>query len=620
MKRFFYFFLLAVAFAAEAPDITGPQIIDHLNRTITWYQHISVVDQGGNGVEDVLLAENVRQSARQVVRKAFAFARAEAAVLTNNDANGNPHPVSSGEPRTLEQTAAAGNVRIQNLQKQIDDLNQQIASAPRRQLETLTAQREMLNANLAFAKVAQSGIKDMLQFASGTEKGSGLLGQINLLAGSDSIPAALTDTAPEANPPASNATNNTRPNDHPDFAGIAALLADTFRLVRERNQISSLINETKKLSDEIGDLRAPVRSKLRELLSQSDALATAANAQTDPAALKAQRKQLEQMTARFKALSSPILPLSEQGLALNTTRGALAQWRDNTGERLQTILGYLAFRLTTLLAGIVILFIISEVVRRATVRYVRDTRRRQQFVLIRRFLVGLIATLLVVFASLSGIGSFATMAGFVTAGLAVALQNVILSVVAYFFLIGRYGLRTGDRVTVSGITGDVIEVGLVRLYLMEFAGSGPDLHSTGRVAVFSNSVIFQPAALIKQAPGTEYVWHGVTVVFTPDTHLEQARQRLLSAVQSVYQTYRSVIESQHAAFERAVNTQLPDAQPNSRAQYTDSGIQVIVRYPVEIGQVSLVDEKVINAIMQEIEKEPALKLAPSGYPRTLAAT
>jgi hypothetical protein len=85
----------------------------------------------------------------------------------------------------------------------------------------------------------------------------------------------------------------------------------------------------------------------------------------------------------------------------------------------------------------------------------------------------------VIFGFVREFGSLATYAGFVTAGVAVALQSPILSVVAYFFLIGRYGIRVGDRVTISGVTGDVIEIGFVRFTLMELAGTGPDLHSTG---------------------------------------------------------------------------------------------------------------------------------------------
>lgn len=63
----------------------------------------------------------------------------------------------------------------------------------------------------------------------------------------------------------------------------------------------------------------------------------------------------------------------------------------------------------------------------------------------------------------------------------------------------------GDRISVAGATGDVVNIGLVPLYLMELAGTGLDLYPTGRIVVFSNSVLFQAGTpLFKQVPGTEY--------------------------------------------------------------------------------------------------------------------
>ncbi|MDQ2844314.1 MAG: mechanosensitive ion channel family protein [Acidobacteriota bacterium] len=219
----------------------------------------------------------------------------------------------------------------------------------------------------------------------------------------------------------------------------------------------------------------------------------------------------------------------------------------------------------------------------------------------------------------SGFGSVATIAGFVTAGLAVALQNVILSVVAYFFLIGRYGLKAGDRVTVTGVTGDVIEVGLVRLSLLELSGSGVDIHSTGRVAVFSNSVIFQPSPLIRQAPGTDYAWHLITTVLVSGTDLETARKRLEKAVQSVFNNYREAVETQHRISEQTANIQLATPVPVSRARFTEGGVEVIVRYPVELSDMATVDEQMINSVMEETVREPKLNLVPGGFPKVTAA-
>src|SRR5581483_10785354 len=102
--------------------------------------------------------------------------------------------------------------------------------------------------------------------------------------------------------------------------------------------------------------------------------------------------------------------------------------------------------------------LVSEFWRRATFRYIRDPRRRRQFLVLRRVVVASAIILVLVLSFITEFGSLATYAGLLTAGIAVALQNVILSVVAYFFLIGRYGVRIGDRITISGVTGNVVDI------------------------------------------------------------------------------------------------------------------------------------------------------------------
>ncbi len=607
--------LQSPAAKSETQSVGAREVLNHLNTTISWYEHVNAAVSPLSTGQNVLLENSVRQSSRQVVIQAFAFARAQAALLGSSASE--DHPAASDHTRNLQQSAAAAAQRIQRLQGLIDELNQQIAKTPRRKLPILTSQRDALGADLAFATLAQNSLKGLLHFANEPEEAGGLPGQIDLLAGSDSIPAALSNSAPA---PAPQQTNAAASMFHPESAGIAPLIADCFEILRTRSRVDSLLAETHQLSLESQTLLSPLRTQLRAVINQGDALAAATLAQTDPKQLAATRQQMNLLSVHFKSLSGPIVPLSEQGIAQQTTRAALDQWRDALNRQLQTVAGYLAVRLGSFALAVVVLLIASRIVHRATLRYVKDTRRRRQFVLIRRFVVISLATLIAVFASVSGIGSFATVAGFVTAGLAVALQNVILSVVAYFFLIGRYGLRTGDRVTVSNVTGKVIEVGLVRLYLMELAGSGTDIHATGRVAVFSNSVIFQPAALIKQAPGTDYSWHTVSTTLVRETNLEECRSRIARAVESVYQSYQPDIQKQHEAFERDANIQIDMLAPVSRAHYTDSGIEVTVRYPVSIREMSKIDGNVIEAVMRETINEPQLKLASGGFPKVLPTT
>ena len=270
-----------------------------------------------------------------------------------------------------------------------------------------------------------------------------------------------------------------------------------------------------------------------------------------------------------------------------------------------------------LLAGIFFVLAVSEVWRRATYRYIKDQRRRRQFLVLRRVITSGAIVLMVALGFITEFGSIATYAGFLTAGIAVALQNPILSVVAYFFLIGRYGIRVGDRVTIAGVTGDVIDMGLVRIYMMEVAGAGGDLRSTGRVVVFSNAVLFQPAAIFKQMPGNDYAWHTVTLTLTRESDHGLADQVLLDAVNGVYQQYREVIEEQHAVFARSIgssmNAQAP--RPENRMHLTEEGLEASLRYPVQGQYAPERDEQILQALASAIAREPKLTLAPAGAPK-----
>ena len=187
------------------------------------------------------------------------------------------------------------------------------------------------------------------------------------------------------------------------------------------------------------------------------------------------------------------------------------EWHASLQRTYNRAIRALLIRIGVIVLSIVVLLGISALWRRATFRFVSDVRRRRQFLLVRRLLVGAIIVVIVVGGIVTEFSTLLTFAGLITAGIAVALQTVILSGVAHFFFMGRYGVRVGDRVTISGTTGDVIDIGIFRLYLMELAGSGSDLNPTGRIVVFSNAILFQPSAFFKQVPGADYGWREITL-------------------------------------------------------------------------------------------------------------
>ena len=139
--------------------------------------------------------------------------------------------------------------------------------------------------------------------------------------------------------------------------------------------------------------------------------------------------------------------------------------------------------------------------RMAAVRYVHDAYRRRLLLMARNFVVVAAMALVLVFHFASELTALVTALGFAAAGIAFALQNVILAVAGYFSMVAPNGIRVGDRVSLQGpfgyVHGEVIEIGVVRTRLRELAGD--PLQPTGRIMVFPNSVAFT-GSFIKHPP------------------------------------------------------------------------------------------------------------------------
>jgi small-conductance mechanosensitive channel len=605
----------AAAPAPQAAPLRVADVVAHMARTISWYRHMSAVGQSAQLPADVFERDGAKRTSTRALQLAFDFARTAAPLVTaDQPAGGEVAPAGSN----MDQASKRASERIATLEGRIAEADAAIGKAGVRMRATLTARRKELQAELNLAKQIRDSVQGLRTFLTSqtTRGGADLASYIERL--ERTVPEAMRGVqAPAPVAPVQDAAA-AGSGFRPESAGILSLVTESFRMARGRRQLSDALEETETLQKNLDQLRMPLVNDLRNIIRRSDATAGDSSSQ-NAQQMEADRREIEAMTARFKQLSAALTPLREQGIQIQTARGGLLESRNTVQQRYSAAVSYLVFRVLGLMVVIAVVLGISEVWRRGTFRYVRDARRRKQFLTLRRVVVTCAVAVMIVLGLASEFGSLATYAGFLTAGLAVALQNVILSIVAYFFLIGRYGVRVGDRVTISGVTGDVLDIGLVRIYLMEMTGGAADPHATGRVVAFSNSVVFQPAALFRQMPGTEYVWHTVSLTLAPDTDLQLAESRLMAAVEAVFEQYRERIEQQHAAFQRSVDVPLSAPRPEGRLRFTDAGLEFHARYPAELRQASATDDQVVKALSDAIAREPRLALASSGSPRLQAA-
>jgi small-conductance mechanosensitive channel len=598
-------------------QLDGSAILHHLNQVISWYRHVTTGVQSAGLPSDAIYEDNTRNLAEEIVRLGFQSARAESALITaqqkaNNASQNTPETT---QQQNLQQLEAKTSSQIDQLQSQIASLGTQIARAPASRRANLLSQRDALQGQLDLQKALLEAIQKMAAFVeTNGEVAGGVEGSINQLA--KSIPEVLGRGTTSQKSTASQPTAA-----KPSLANSGGLISEAITLydyMSSVRQIDSLEKETDYTREVADQVRTPLRNALRATIQESQTLANQPPA-TNSQQLQQERQNFQMLTERFKQLSAAMLPLSQEIVVLNDANTNFEEWHTSILRESKYVLRSVLLRVSGIAIALIVILVLSEIWRRITFRYISDPRRRRQFLVMRRVVIGVLIVIVLILGFVSEFSSLATFAGFITAGIAVGLQAVLLSVAAYFFIVGRYGIRVGDRISVAGVTGDVVDIGLVRLYMMELAGTGVDFYPTGRIVVFSNAVLFQAGTpLFKQIPGTEYAWHEVVVQIAPQGNHKAAQEKLVAAVNSVYSKYRDEIQRQHRGIERRVDIQLQVPHPEARLQFADAGLELLVRYPVDLRRAPEIDEEMTRKILELVQTDEALKAAISGSPKIVS--
>ncbi len=192
---------------------------------------------------------------------------------------------------------------------------------------------------------------------------------------------------------------------------------------------------------------------------------------------------------------------------------------------------------------ILITVALSKITLRILHRYVSDTARHYSFNKTVGYVFTFIAAAMVVRVWFGGLGGVTTYLGLLSAGLAIALQDLIVSLAGWGFIVWRKPFRVGDRIQVGDIKGDVIDIRPFQFSLMELGNWVNAEQSTGRVMHIPNSWTFkQPVA--NYTIGFRFIWHEMPVVVTFESDWEKARDILLEIVERHGTTLTGTAEQQ----------------------------------------------------------------------------
>jgi small-conductance mechanosensitive channel len=205
---------------------------------------------------------------------------------------------------------------------------------------------------------------------------------------------------------------------------------------------------------------------------------------------------------------------------------------------------------------------------------------------------------------------FATYIGFLTAGLAIALSDVLKNLAGWLYIVTRRPFRLGERVEIDGHKGDVVDIRAFRFTLFEIETTRVEAEQpTGRLLHVPNGLVFtNPVA--NYTEGFHYIWLEVPVLVTFESDWEAAEQVLLEIIGDLSPDRSEMMAAAELrATADVYRIGITTLDPIVYVAVRDSGVLLTARLVVEANRTRAVEEQIWRQFLTAIKGNPEIELA-----------
>lgn len=147
--------------------------------------------------------------------------------------------------------------------------------------------------------------------------------------------------------------------------------------------------------------------------------------------------------------------------------------------------------IATLIIGVAIIWIIVKAMQKTLFAKIEDNDNRYHAKKISSFIGYMLTIILLIIIFSDKLSGLTVALGVAGAGIAFALQEVIASFAGWLVILFGGFYKTGDRVQLGGVRGDVMDIGVLRTTIMETGQwVDGDLYN-GRIVLIANSYVFK---------------------------------------------------------------------------------------------------------------------------------
>lgn len=268
--------------------------------------------------------------------------------------------------------------------------------------------------------------------------------------------------------------------------------------------------------------------------------------------------------------------------------------------------------------GIVIGFIIiiSILMKFIAKKSIKDNERFYMTNKVINFINFFIIIFILLFAFIDNVSYFVTFLGFASAGLAIAMKDMFMSMLGWFVIMIGGTFRVGDRIKVRKINGetyvgDIIDISVLRMTIYEDVTmiTTKEHRRAGRIIFVPNNYIFTELISNYTHSGMKTVWDGIDILLTFDSNYQKATYIVKNIARQYSKGYTDIAKKQMNKLRSQYSIKSPSVEPRIFHFFDAYGIKISVWYMTNSYATLALRSTISGEILEAFRKENDIKIA-----------
>lgn len=308
---------------------------------------------------------------------------------------------------------------------------------------------------------------------------------------------------------------------------------------------------------------------------------------------------------------------------LETSMDIYAQESERIQTSLITQIKNQIIKLVYVGVAVLVTILIALLLKFTIRKYIFDTNRIYTANKAINFINITIILLILLFSYMENVTYLVAIVGFASAGLAIAMKDLFMSVLGWFVIVLGGSVHVGDRVRVCKdntiYVGDVLDISMLRITIFEDVTltSYMENRRAGRIIFVPNNYIFTTMFANYTHGGLKTVWDGIDFSITFDSNYKKALKIATDTGKKYAKGYTEMVRQQVHRMRDKYSLRNPNLEVRSYCMIEPNGFRISLWYQTNAYATLALRSTISGEIIEQILKESDIHIA---YPTSKVVT